>query len=74
VLELPVACGSSSLKPEVASSGFSFFVLLSEIAKLLHKNKIFFNLQKTQRSLGGLACRHLQRKTKRLQIYGLNKK
>ena len=46
MLELPVACGSSSLKPEVASSGFSFFVLLSEIAKLLHENKIFFNLQK----------------------------
>ena len=41
MLELPVVCGSSSLKPEVASSGFSFFVLLNEIAKLLQEHKIF---------------------------------
>lgn len=41
MLELPVVYGSSSLKPEGASSGFSFFVLLSEIAKFLQEYKIF---------------------------------
>ena len=41
MLELPVVCGSSSLKPEGASSGFSFFVLLSEITKFLQEYKIF---------------------------------
>jgi hypothetical protein len=40
-VELPVVCGNSSLKPEGVSSGFSFFVLQSEIAKLLQEHKIF---------------------------------
>jgi hypothetical protein len=70
--ELPVICGSSSLKPEVAASGFSLSVQM-ELQNRCMNTRSFFKLQSTLRKLKRKDRRQLHCKSKALHLSALTK-